>query len=196
MWSSHRPTPPLATGLPGESMKARRDSTTLPARGNDNASATPPLVAKLPRYAARKANGSSSHFIAIFLSFIAIKWCCQDMELSAASTPVGGTQGHHATGNGVLWRVLAEGLLVMSVGVENIDVATLWSLAISSKNVGSCGVGHLSLTFCSALASRITPTNCTNNSRTSSTRNGSSSSSPSPSTASRPARSKRLPNPA
>lgn len=49
--------------------------------------------------------------------------------------------------------------------------------------------------YMSALASRI-PTNCTNNSRTSSTRSGSSSSSPSPSTASRPARSKRLPSPA
>lgn len=54
---------------------------------------------------------------------------------------------------------------------------------------------HHILQYMSALASRI-PTNCTNNSRTSSTRSGSSSSSPSPSTASRPARSKRLPSPA
>ena len=114
---------------------------TRAARGNDAASATPPLVAKQPRYAARKANGSSSHFIAIFFSFIAIKWCCQDMELSVVSTTVGGTQGHHATGNGVLWRILAAGLRVLSVGAENIDVATLWSLRQIQKNVGSCGVG-------------------------------------------------------
>ena len=62
------------------------------------------------------------------------------MELSAASTPVGGTQGHHAAGNGVLWRILAAGLLALSVGAENIDVATVWSLRKIQKNVGSCGV--------------------------------------------------------
>ena len=41
------------------------------------------------------------------------------MELSAASAPVGNTQGHHATGNGVLWRILAAGLLTLSLGAEN-----------------------------------------------------------------------------
>ena len=63
------------------------------------------------------------------------------MELSAVSTPVGDTQGHHAAGNGVLWRILAAGLLALSVGAENVDVATLWSLRQIQKNVGSCGVG-------------------------------------------------------
>ena len=63
------------------------------------------------------------------------------MELSAVSTPVGGTQGHHATGNGVLWRILAAGLLALSVWAENVDVATVWSLPNSKKKVGSCGVG-------------------------------------------------------
>ena len=62
------------------------------------------------------------------------------MELSAASAPVGDTQGHHATGNGVLWRILAAGLLTLSLGAENVDVATLWSLRQIQKNVGSCGV--------------------------------------------------------
>lgn len=46
------------------------------------------------------------------------------MELSAVSTPVGGTQGHHAAGNGVLWRILVAGLLALSTGAENIDVTT------------------------------------------------------------------------
>ena len=63
------------------------------------------------------------------------------MELSAASAPVGDTQGHHATGYGVLWRILAAGLLTLSLGAENVDVATLWSLRQIPKNVGSCGVG-------------------------------------------------------
>ena len=58
------------------------------------------------------------------------------MELSAASTPAGGTQGHHATGNGVLWRMLVAGLLALSVGAENFDVATLWSLELSQKMLG------------------------------------------------------------
>jgi len=62
------------------------------------------------------------------------------MELSAASAPVGDTQGHHATGYGVLCRILAAGLLTLSVGAENVDVATLWSLRQIQKNVGSCGV--------------------------------------------------------
>ena len=63
------------------------------------------------------------------------------MELSAASAPLGDTQGHHATGYGVLWRILAAGLLTLSVGAENVDVATVWSLRQIQKNVGSCGVG-------------------------------------------------------
>ena len=58
------------------------------------------------------------------------------MELSAASTPVGGTQGHHAAGNGVLWRMLAADLLVLSFGAENVDAATLGSLALSQKMLG------------------------------------------------------------
>mgnify|MGYP001435792149 CR=1 FL=1 len=58
------------------------------------------------------------------------------MELSAVSTPVGGTQGHHAAGNGVLWRILVAGLLALSVGAENVDVATVWSLALSQKMLG------------------------------------------------------------
>ena len=58
------------------------------------------------------------------------------MELSAVSTPVGGTQGRHAAGNGVLWRMLAAGLLVLSVWAENVDSATLWSLALSQKMLG------------------------------------------------------------
>ena len=58
------------------------------------------------------------------------------MELSAASAPVGDTQGHHATGYGVLWRILAAGLLTLSVGAENVDVATLWSLRQIQKMLG------------------------------------------------------------
>ena len=84
------------------------------------------------------------------------------MELSAASTPAGGTQGHHATGNGVLWRMLVAGLLALSVGAEIVDVATLWSLALSQKMLGRVvwvapsTFHHMSLTFCS---SRIANTN-------------------------------------
>ena len=62
------------------------------------------------------------------------------MELSAVSTPVGGTQGHHAAGNGVLWRILAAGLLALSVGAENIDVTTFVVPGTFPKNVGSCGM--------------------------------------------------------
>ena len=35
---------------------------------------------------------------------------------------------------------LAAGLLTLSAGAENIDVATLWSLWQIKKNAGSCGV--------------------------------------------------------
>ena len=63
----------------------------------------------------------------------------QDMELSAATAPVGDTQGHHATGYGVLWRILAAGLLALSVGAENIDVTTFVVPGTFPKNVGSCG---------------------------------------------------------
>ena len=62
------------------------------------------------------------------------------MELSVVSTTVGGTQGHHATGNGVLWRILATGLLALSFEAENIDVATFVVPGTFAKNVGSCGV--------------------------------------------------------
>ena len=62
------------------------------------------------------------------------------MELSAVSTPVGGTQGHHAAGNGVLWRILAAGVLALSAGAENIAWSYL-TVPGNPKNVGSCGVG-------------------------------------------------------
>jgi hypothetical protein len=54
MCDRHTDQPPLATGLAWRTHEDLLRLDTIPARWNDTASVTPPLVAKLPRYAVGK----------------------------------------------------------------------------------------------------------------------------------------------